>query len=192
MFLLSNISVSWDLPWEPQWETSLSKLKDSVAISLSLQRKEGGEKKSYCVPSSAIYLRGQMPPRQRLIFQIKSPDYPHKASQRGWKEKDALCWSGPLDSLKADCYTVTSENTPAKNRPSYFLIFFVRLGKSQPQPLLLYFGTSDIDPSWSQIPQSCRNIKEKCTTLHQNSSTKSSQFGQVYKSGLFHLQVDPN
>lgn len=61
-----------------------------MAISLSLQRQEEGEKnKSYSVPSSAIYLRGQMPQRQGLIFQIKSPDYPHRASQRGWKEKDA-------------------------------------------------------------------------------------------------------
>lgn len=61
-----------------------------MAISLSLQRKDGGKNKSYCVPSSAIYLRGQMPPRQRLIFQIKSPDYPHKASQRAGRKK-MLC-----------------------------------------------------------------------------------------------------
>lgn len=48
------------------------------------------EKRSLCVCSSAIYLRGPTPPRQRLIFQIKPTDYPHRSSQKGWKGKDAL------------------------------------------------------------------------------------------------------
>lgn len=157
--------MSWVLSWEWQQVTSLSKQYTSVAISVSVQREERKKDLNVCLPQQ---FKGPNASKTDINISNKAHWLSSQIFPKGLEGKRCSALISTTGFLQGRLLHHEVRNTPANNRPSCFLIFFVRLGKAQKQPLLLYFGIFAIDPSCSQIPQSCRNIKENCTTLHQN------------------------